>query len=110
MADRWFRVPTKTVERTDREGNVISSVDGPKYRTKSGIAGFSGNTIGNSPRWVVRFYGDESTLDEIAAESDAMELTAAEAARRFSNATGQPLVPDKDWDETTVNESFEVSE
>lgn len=99
MADRWFRVPTETID----------GVDGPKYRDRSGITGFSGNTIGNSPKWVVRFYGDKSTLNKIASENDATELTASEAAQRFANATDQPQIPDREWDAATVDESFRVS-
>lgn len=98
MADRWFRLPTETID----------AEDGPKYRDLEGVTGFSGNTIGNSPRWIVRFYGDESTLDEIASESDATELTDSEAAQKFENASGRENIPEKNWNATEVNDSFGV--
>lgn len=107
--NRWFRVPTEDIERTDDDGNVVSTTSGPKYRTLDGVTGFSGNTIGNSPQWVVRFYSDQSTLDNIASETDTTQLTTSEAAQRFENATGQSQNPDKDWDTSGVKNSFQVN-
>lgn len=52
----WFRVPAESSD----------SIQGPKYSEEGGIIGFSGNTIGSSPQWVVRFYGDTAILDDIA--------------------------------------------
>lgn len=108
MADRWFRVPTETIEWTDSDGNVISSADGPKYRDLDGITGFSGNTIGNNPMWVVRYYGDTTTLDEIASKSDSQELTDVEAVQKFENAKIDNI-PDKNWDKQTMNDRFSVN-
>jgi hypothetical protein len=98
MADRWFRVPTATIDGRD----------GPKYRGHDGVTGFSGNTIGITPRWVVRLYGDTAALDGIASQLDTVELTVSEAAQLFDGATSQPHLPDTLWNASTVNEGFNV--
>lgn len=79
MADRWFRLP--------KDGYR------PKYSDRDGVTGFSGNTIGNSPQYVVRFYGDTATLDAIEAESDVTALDESNAAQALSNGPNVDSLP-----------------
>lgn len=74
MANRFFVVPIAT---TDDGGRY------PKYSDEGGITGFSGNTMDfSADKWsdlpwypnemyVLRFYGDTSTLDTIEGYDDA---------------------------------------
>lgn len=67
MASRWFRVPVVDV---DAEGAVNS----PKYSDLAdAFAGVPGHPDG-SPAFVVRFFGDDAALDDIASKSDVIEL------------------------------------
>lgn len=81
MADRWFIVP-----------RIGEDAYEPKYNGNSGINGFTGNTISSSivsdnfpnltntnpdiDMWyVVRFYGEQSALNNISSQNDTRNLS-----------------------------------
>lgn len=70
MNDQWFQVPESDVEGEPDLPDVID--------------GYTGNSINDSPRWVVRVYADEETLDEIRNEPQATELTQESVEDAFS--------------------------
>lgn len=69
MADRWLRVP----KTTDDDGATT-----PKYADE--LEGWSGQTLAESPRYLIRCYGTDSTLDSIEANDDVQSPTDAEVS------------------------------
>lgn len=74
MPVRYFRVP-EVSEPWDADG--LSGGTGPKYRDR--VAAWSGTQVAEAPIWVVRYRGDETVLDEIAAKTDTTELSEDQA-------------------------------
>jgi len=91
MAKRWIAVPQV---QSERRGHI------PKYTDRDGLTGFSGNTVevteeDNLPTtgvyYIARFFGDQSTLDQIASEPDAYttaDATKAEIERLMTHILG----------------------
>jgi len=97
MPDRWFNLPKTTLS----DGTIV-----PDYVDRAGVDGWSGNVIGNSPRYVVRVYGTTSALDAIANESGATELEdATAAANKLTDRN--TAVPDG-FDGTNAENGFRI--
>lgn len=77
MPDRWFRVP-------EVGSGTTADPLRPKYSDR--VDAHTGNTIGAAPGWVVRYYADTATLDGIAAEADATEISPTQALALFNTA------------------------
>lgn len=101
MEDRWFNVPEVTVplEGVDPDDDIQEEVI-PKHSDREDVAATSGFRLGNSPRYIVRFYAEAAVLDEIAADPDVDEVSRQMAANRFNNARG------RDFDAESLERSF----
>lgn len=83
MADRWIRVP--------RSGSgTMADPHRPKYADR--LDGWSGQVLGNSPRYLVRAYGDGATLDALEAERDVQALQDGEVENALNalSVVGDP--------------------
>lgn len=79
MPDEWFQVPG------EKDGNKVD----PKYIDGiDGIDGFTGNTISESPRYVIRVFGTSSALDELRSNNGVASLSRSEVKSKFSNEQG----------------------
>lgn len=82
MPDRWFRVSevgTGTMDDPYR----------PEFSDRCN--GYSSFHIGNSPRFVMRAYADDTTLDGIASESKATELSESQALDKYNSSSSASL-------------------
>lgn len=69
MSSRWFRIPMVG------NGSMQDPLR-PKYAIRTdGYVWTDREVFGGSPVRLARFYGDEATLDEIAAETDVREIS-----------------------------------
>lgn len=90
MANRWFNVPSETVpDPVDRH-----DVHRPAHSEQ--VDSYTGFSIGNSPRFVVRYYADPQTLDSIGAENQVTEITDVAALEFLNSEIGHQSIEDVD--------------
>lgn len=100
MPDRWFRV---------REVGTGTMDDPYRPEFSDRCDGFSAFSVGNSPRYVMRAYADTDTLDGIAAESRATELSAQQALDAYNgSAAGSLAGSDRPIDVTELRQRQNV--
>jgi len=76
MADRWFIVPEiGSGEMTDEYR--------PKY--EADVDGYVTHSIPGTDRFIVRFYADETTLDDIADQDDTKSLSSTEVRNHLND-------------------------
>lgn len=80
MADRWFRVNQVVVETARGESHQ------PEFAEQ--VDGFSGFRIAAAPVWVVRFYADSATLDDIASQPGGRELAGVDVEDFYEERAG----------------------
>lgn len=80
MPNRWFAVPEVEVDTPTGTGTD------PEYADR--VEAYSNYRRGNSPRRVVRYYADESTLDAIAA-NDNVRVIDDEVAQVETDRGGE---------------------
>lgn len=87
MHSRWFIVP-KVVEQTESGTHTH-----PKYADR--FHGHSGILVdhGNTERYLVKFFGPPSSLNEIMGERDVHPYTPGMARRKMNDARGRPMSP-----------------
>lgn len=82
MPDRWFRV-------REVGSGTLDDPYRPEFADR--CDGYSAFPVGNSPRYVMRAYADGVTLDGIAAESKATELSSYQALDAYNGSGAAAL-------------------
>lgn len=70
MSNRWYRLPASG---DGTEGTPYA----PDFKGHT-VDGWAGNAShpNGTPKWVVRVYADTQTLDDLAAETNCVELSS----------------------------------
>lgn len=87
MATGWFRIP-ETGQGTDADPVR------PDYLDTIGIEDWTGNTMAQSPRFLVRVYGTSQQLDELRAKNEVTEHTPEKARSTFHGSGASHLAFD----------------
>lgn len=103
MASEWFRLPMVDADPNDPPDSQFRP---PKYMPDYDVA-YACNQAHpeGAPVYVCRAFGDQSTLDSIAAEPDSVSMTDADVETALNGMASTGL---SDADISTWNESFHV--